>query len=500
MHLAAKQTFVDVENPTVDELESQILLRYKLMGITDLVLLNNARKEAIKILNKESGEREDYSLDTMEFVVDVNDHDSLKSLLEWQLENFEEFIDAVSENYGMNYGYIDEEGNFTEHEDDDIETYQNEEIVYREAAKYEDLRPLIEEFVNKTNEINQNDRPRYKNEETPFAASVAFQLAMCDVKYLRNYIDYCNFLEDVLRHYYDRYRELGHIPQLFAKYGFDKNEPLVVELIAAQMLMRDNQHIQEELSFLMQLGLEEAIEDEELLDAIFKAAIKRGRELVEYYSSNSITGWLARDLSESLGTMGQDSNKSAIEDLITSEDEIPSFKEFQKMIDGMDDDDDDDDNSDDDDDGDKPKFKTSEYKQFTKDLGAMDFEKVQDGINKGMPLNEYEYKNETALDYFRGVIDFDKRDDKEYMKKVDDMIMLLINNGAEASITDYNLILTAYVFDLQQTLNHFISQGFDINETIDSNGQNILSRNIYMKKLVKSYLEKARIQPCRIPL
>ena len=92
------------------------------MGITDLVLLNNARKEAIKILNKESGEREDYSLDTMEFVVDVNDHDSLKSLLEWQLENFEEVIDAVSEKYGMNYGYIDEEGNFTEHEDDDIET------------------------------------------------------------------------------------------------------------------------------------------------------------------------------------------------------------------------------------------------------------------------------------------------------------------------------------------------------------------------------------------
>ena len=490
--LAAKQTFVDIEHPTVDELESHILLRYKLMGITDMVLLKNARKEALKMLKAESGEREEFSLDTMEFVVDINDHDSLKRLLEWQLENFEEFMNGVCENYGVNYGYIDEDGNFTEHEEDGIETYQNEVIIYREAAKYDDLCPLIEEFINKTNEVHDEDRPRFKNEETPFASAVAFALAMQDVKYLRNYLDYCILLEDSIRFYYDRYGEAQHIPQLFEKYGFDKNEPLVMELIASQMVMRDNQHTQEELSVLSEMGLEEALEDEEFVEALFQAAIKQGRLLVNYYYNSSITGWMARDVSESLETLGLDSNENVILELITSDDDdIPSFDEFQEMIENADDSEEEDDDNDEEDD-EKPtrKFKKSEYKQFTKYLEELDFDNVKAMIDEGIPLNEWEYKDYKALHYFILILDDNKKADKDYIKKADDLLMLLINNGADVSITDFIFIMKILLLDLPQTTNYFISQGFDINDTISDDGQNILAVNICWEPMVEVLLKK----------
>ena len=503
LQLAAKQTFVDIENPTVDELESHILLRYKLMGITDLVLLKNARKEAIKMLKAESGEREEFSLETMEFVVDINDHDSLKRLLEWQLENFEEFVNAVSESYGINYGYIDEEGNFTQHEDeeDNIEAYQNEEIIYREAAKYDDIRPLIEEFINKTNEINQSDRPKFRDEETPFAAAAAFRLAMQDVKYLRNYIDFCNYLEDSIRFYYGRYQEGGeHIPQLFGKYGFDKDEPLVMEFIASQMVMRDNQHTQEELSFLTEAGLEEALEDEEFVEALFEAAIKRGRELVNYYDNSSITGWMARDVSDSLDTLGLDSSEDVVFELITSDDDIPSFDEFQEMVEnaGDSDDEDSDDDDEEEEESSKRKFKKSEYKQFTKDLEELNFDKVKATIDEGIPLNENEYKDYKAWHFFCMILDSDKKDDQDYIKKADNLSMLLINNGAYLSITDFNFIMKVFMLNLPQTTNHFVSQGFDINDTIDSNGQNILSVNICWEPLVEILLAKGA-NPAKLP-
>ncbi|MDR2944286.1 MAG: ankyrin repeat domain-containing protein [Methanosarcinales archaeon] len=510
-HLAAEQTFEDPDHPTVDELESVILLRYKLMGFTDTVLLKNARKEAMRALKNESGEREEFDLETMEFTVDTNDHDSLKRLLEWQLENFDEFINAVNDNYGISYGYIDEDGQFAEYEEDDIETYQNEAIIYREALKHDDLVPLVIKFIEETNRVNQEDGVKGKNEETPFGSEAAFQLAMKDVKYLRNYIDYCNYLEDSVSWYYDRYGEVMHIPSLFEKYGFDKNDPRVMELIAAQLTMRDNQHLQEELMFLMEIGLEDALEDDGFTEALFKAAVKRGRELVEYYDNSSITEWTARDLADSFSTLGLDANSAAFLDLITADDDIPTFEEFEEIQgDYEEDEEEDEDENDEEDEEDddeeeekkKPKsqkFKASEYKAFCKELDAMNGSAIGKMINGGIPLNEYNFKGRTAIDYFFDTIDAGKKEDKDYMKKTDDMVMLLINGGADVDITDFSLIMTAFALDLPQMMNHFKSRGFDINETVDRNGSSILSRGIYYHDSTFELLLEKGADPNKIP-
>lgn len=326
------QTFIDVENPTVDELESQILLRYAVMGVTDTVLLKNARVEAMKMLKNENKEHEKFDLNVMEFVVDLDDHDSLKELLEWQIANFDEFIENMQDQYSVSYGKI-KDGEFVVYESEECESYNSESFFYKAAAQHEDLRPLIAEFVEMCGDC---DDTMYRDEETPAGAWAAFELALADKDHLRNYIDFCNAID--IRYYYDRFNvhHAKHVPQLILKHGFDKNDELLMEFIASQTVQRDDQHFAEGIYDLMNCGLKSHIKDPEFAEKLFRSMVERAMFIYEEKLGNSHIDWPARDLATALEIIFEiETDKNTLvpvmEKMEDGED-CPTLEQFKQMI------------------------------------------------------------------------------------------------------------------------------------------------------------------------
>jgi len=497
--LGAKQTFIDPENPTVDELESQILLRYKLMGVTDTVLLKNARVQAMKMLKNDSGNHEEYDLETMEFTVDLENHDSLKNLLNWQIENFDELLQGVQENMNISYGKLDADEGFITYEDDEYESYNSEGLFYKAAAKYEDLRPLIAEFIDLIMQKN-DDRAIFRDEETPYGAWAAFELAMSDRNYIRNYIDYVNSLEENGRYYYDRFNpnHSMHIPKLIERYGFDKNDDLVLEFIAAQMVHRDNQHFAEEVAFMTEIGLDEAMEDREFAEKLFVAMIQRGEYLSDYYNNSSITNWVARDLAVSFRIIGIKASQAAVLEILEALEEdnanYPSLSDFEEEMEDRDEDDDEGDDEEEEDDSDEEdenvkKFASTDYKKASKILATLDYNAIKDLILTGIPLNKEKftgaYGSETALECLsNAAFSGGSNTDKDYSKKIDSLFMLLIAAGAEVNLKNIDFVASLYVFNCSNTLDYVFSKGFDINKSQDHHGATLLQRYIYIPKMV----------------
>lgn len=504
--IGARQTFVDLENPTVDELEQTLLLRYKLMGITDTYFTQNARKEAMKMLKQDAGEFDDYDLETMEFNVDLKDVESMRNMLEWQIENFDEFVEAVSESMSLDYGQRDDEEGFVRHEDEDGDyQYNSEGMFYNAAAAHPELHPLIEAFIDKVIERNE-DGVLFKNEETPFGVWAAFELAMADKKYLSKHIELVDSMEDSARFYYARCNPHHgmHIPKLMLRYGFDKNDDEVIEFLAAQMAMRDNQHLSEEVSMLASLGLEDAMQDPEYAEKMFAAMLRHVKKLSDYYDYDKITEWLCRDLAASLRTLGIKASQSALEEIledVDDDDDLPTLDDFNEIMADRDDDDDDDDDEDDDDKKKKPsskKFSSVDFKNASKELGSLDINKVKAVIETGIPLNSSKFSQGTAIDTVLYEV-LGNKIDEEAQVNLDNILMLLISNGAKIDIQNFETILYLYLFNLKQTINYIKEKGYDINKTTGYYGDsNILKNYIYMPDVVELLLNNGA-NPALIP-
>lgn len=496
--LMAKQTFIDPECLTVDEIESQILLRYKMAGITDSILFKNARKEAEKIVREREGEITDFDIDAMEFVVALNDQQAIGELLTFQNDNFAQIAENISEYTGISYGYR-EDGEFEEYEDETYEPdFNSVGIFCRAAAKNPETRELLASYLEQIITYNQDNNPLFKNEETPYGADEAFELALSDKRYLRNYIDFCNSLEESIRFFYARFNPHHgqQILQLLAKHGIS-DDPLLLEFIASQCVQRDDQHYMMGVAMMAESGLGDKIEeDDEFAQAMFQALLARGRYLSEYYSNGSITGWVARDLAAVIDYLfDQPASQTLLIEIITDEqscDSIDKFVDLMEDYNETDDDDDDNEDEDDDEEEEGKNFSREDFKQASLAIASFDLERIKAVIDSGIPLNVDKYYIGRGHDNMLLDVYFAALTNPEIIlsinkDKVEQVLLLLLQNGVKLDYQAYNTISHVsliYYFEFDKVITYLVKQGFELNKTYFLHDRLLVDDSLYNPELL----------------
>lgn len=292
------QVNIEIQYPVSDLSESRFLLRYTSKGISDAVLLNNDEHETLKMFRTDNPKHADYNLEKMEFSVNLTDHDSLKKMLKWQVDNFDLFAAKVREQCGVSYGYMNS-GIFMTYESDEYEAHDSELFFYKAAAQHTDLRPLIAEFVGI---CGKRSKIPLRDDETPLGAWAVFELAMADKRYLYDYIDFCNAIDIRSSNNNDRFniRYAKHVPQLIIKWGFDKDDDLLMDFIAAQTVPRDDLSLEEGISDMMNCGLNVEVKNPEFAEKLFEKILKRSIYVNGKIFNGTRLDLLARNLSMTL--------------------------------------------------------------------------------------------------------------------------------------------------------------------------------------------------------
>ena len=147
---------------------------------------------------------------------------------------------------------------------------------------------------------------RIDEEDIPAEAEKRLTAALSDSKKISAYLKFCNSIDIEL--YEDRYcfgdTETGHIPQLFKKWGFDKDNLTVMDLLAAQMLYDDYQFVQDDCQSLQKIGLSDAIENADFVKALLKHLKKRSQYLIDKHFTSK--GFLAQEIDKLCGYLNID--------------------------------------------------------------------------------------------------------------------------------------------------------------------------------------------------
>ncbi|QBH96365.1 WGR domain-containing protein [Limnobaculum zhutongyuii] len=94
------------------------------------------------------------------FIVDITNPDSISAVLNYQIDNFDEFKDLVQK-YDHEYGYLNSNGEYVCFSDD---LSSSEETFLKAAIEFKQLHPILKKYVDKIIEANLGGQLLYSNQ------------------------------------------------------------------------------------------------------------------------------------------------------------------------------------------------------------------------------------------------------------------------------------------------------------------------------------------------
>ena len=266
-----------------------------------------------------------------QFIVDFDNADSLKEVINKHVNNFHQYVDAVKDQ-GVYYGIV-KNGEFVPHT---AKSGDVEHDFYRAVTAIPELRPLVDEFVGMVANVNSSEEPRMRDKETPIGAIAAFANALADKQYL---ISYRRLVDSILPidGYTGRFKPASdggcHVPQLIKKWGYTMEDKETFAFLVAQLVNIQNSSQAEDTSILMnELGLAEALKDPKFLKKLYNDLMNRAAYI---FDQNDVSFSSAgEDVFAALTSLGIKCSKSDAVMVYQLIDDIASYPSLEQMLAG----------------------------------------------------------------------------------------------------------------------------------------------------------------------